>query len=333
MEYMPDFRLLHPASVAEALAARKDNPEARFVAGGTDLVPNIRRGIEAPPALIDLNGVDALRTIDDADGGGLRIGTAVTLAELIDDPRVRDRFPVVVEAARSVAAHTHRQVATLGGNLCLDTRCVYYNQSEWWRSSNAYCFKSRGDICHVAPKTVACFAAFSGDVAPALIVLGAEAEIASPDGGRVIPLTDMYRDDGKDHLRLAGDEMLVAVRVPAAPTRQKGGRAGYAKSRVRGAIDFPLAGVAAALRTDGANVAELRLALTGTNAMPILLTGTEKFAGAPLDDDALDRLAALPSKQMQPMTSTFTPPGYRRRVVANLVRSLVRRLYGEATRA
>ena len=332
MEYMPDFRLLHPASVAEALAARKDNPEARFIAGGTDLVPNIRRGIEAPPALIDLNGVDALRTIDDADGGGLRIGAAVTLAELIDDPRVRDRFPVVVEAARSVAAHTHRQVATLGGNLCLDTRCVYYNQSEWWRSSNAYCFKSRGDICHVAPKTVACFAAFSGDVAPALIVLGAEAEIASPDGGRVIALIDMYRDDGKDHLRLAGDEMLVAVRVPAAPSRRTGWRAGYAKSRVRGAIDFPLAGVAAALKTDGANVAELRLALTGTNAMPILLTGTEKFAGAPLDDDALDRLAALPSKQMQPMTSTFTPPGYRRKVVANLTRSLVRRLYGEATR-
>ena len=325
MEYMPEFRLLHPATVTEALAARTDNPGARFVAGGTDLVPNIRRGIEAPPALIDLNGVDALRTINDLDGD-LRIGAAVTLAELIEDPRVQDGYPGVVEAARSVAAHTHRQVATLGGNLCLDTRCVYYNQSEWWRSANAYCFKSRGDICHVAPKTVACFAAFSGDVAPALIVLGAEAEIASPTGGRTIPLTGMYRDDGKAHLRLADDELLVAVRVPAAA----GWRAGYAKSRVRSAIDFPLAGIAAALRTDGATVAELRVALTGTNAMPILLTGTEAFAGAPLDEAALDRLAALPSKQMQPMTSTFTPPGYRRRVVANLTRSLVRRLYGEA---
>jgi 4-hydroxybenzoyl-CoA reductase subunit beta len=329
MEYMPEFRLLHPASVAEALAARADTPGARFVAGGTDLVPNIRRGIEAPPALIDLNGVDALRTIEEQDGG-LRIGAAVTLAELIEDPRVRDGYPGVVEAARSVAAHTHRQVATLGGNLCLDTRCVYYNQSEWWRSANAYCFKSRGDICHVAPKTVACFAAFSGDVAPALIVLGSQAEIASPTGGRTIPLIDMYQDDGKAHLRLEPDEMLVAVRIPAAPSARNGWHAGYAKSRVRSAIDFPLAGIAAALRVDGANVAELRIALTGTNAMPILLTGTEAFAGAPLDDAALDRLAALPSKQMQPMTSTFTPPGYRRRVVANLTRSLVRRLYGEA---
>ena len=329
MEYMPEFRLLHPASVAEALAARKDNPGARFVAGGTDLVPNIRRGIEAPPAVIDLNGVDALRSIDDHEGG-LRIGAAVTLAELIDDPRVQGGYPGVVEAARSVAAHTHRQVATLGGNLCLDTRCVYYNQSEWWRSANAYCFKSRGDICHVAPKTVACFAAFSGDVAPALIVLGAEAEIASPEGQRVIPLIDMYRDDGKAHLTLEPDEMLVAVRIPAAASARNGWHTGYAKSRVRSAIDFPLAGIAAALNTDGATVAELRIALTGTNAMPILLTGTEAFAGAPLDDAALDRLAALPSKQMQPMTSTFTPPGYRRKVVANLTRSLTRRLYGEA---
>ena len=325
MEYMPDFRMLRPASVAEALAARADHPGARFVAGGTDLVPNIRRGIEAPPAVVDLNGVAALRRIEDMDGG-LRIGAAVTLAELIEDARVGEAYPVLIEAAASVAANTHRQVATVGGNLCLDTRCVYYNQSEWWRKSNAYCFKYRGDICHVAPKTVACFAAFSGDLAPALIVLGAEAEIASPAGERVIPLTGMYQDDGKAHLRLADDELLVAVRVPAAP----GVRAGYAKSRVRSAIDFPLAGIAAALKTDGADLAELRLALTGTNSMPILLDGTEAFVGAPLDGKALDRLAALPTKQMQPMTTTMTPPGYRRRVVANLIRSLVRRLYGEA---
>jgi 4-hydroxybenzoyl-CoA reductase subunit beta len=326
MEYMPEFRMLRPASVAEALAVRADHPGARYVAGGTALVPNIRRGIEAPPAVVDLNGVAALRRIDDHDGG-LRIGAAVTLAELIDDGRVRETYPVLIEAAGSVAANTHRQVATVGGNLCLDTRCVYYNQSEWWRKSNAYCFKYRGDICHVAPKTVACFAAFSGDLAPALIVLGAEAEIASPGGERVIPLTEMYQDDGKAHLLLGEDELLVAVRVPAAA----GVCAGYAKSRVRSAIDFPLAGIAAALRTDGADLTGLRLALTGTNSMPILLEGTEAFVGAPLDDKALDRLAALPVKQMQPMTTTMTPPGYRRRVVANLIRSLVRRLYREAT--
>lgn len=321
MEYMPEFRLLHPASVAEALAARTDNPGARFVAGGTDLVPNIRRGIEAPPAVIDLNGVGALRAIEDHHGG-LRIGAAVTLAELIDDPRVRDAYPGVVEAARSVAAHTHRQVATLGGNLCLDTRCVFYNQSEWWRRSNDYCFKHQGDVCHVAPKTVACFAAYSGDVAPALIVLDAEVEIASADGVRVIPLPDLYREDGRDHVRLDPDELVVAVRVP----NRDGWRSGYAKARVRSAIDFPLAGVAAAVRLDGDVVAGLRVALTGTNPRPLLLEGTEAVVGERLEDAAIARLVDLIPKQIQPMTSTFTPPGYRRRVVANMTRSLLRRL-------
>lgn len=323
MEYMPEFEIVRPATLAEAVAARADDPEASFIAGGTDLVPNIRRGIVAPAKVIDLNGVAEIRTIEPADGG-LRIGAAVTLAELIADERVRAGYPGVVAAAGAVAASSHREVGTVGGNLCLDTRCVFYNQSEWWRRSNGYCLKSRGGICHVAPKGDHCFAAFSGDLAPALIVYGAEAEIASAAGGRAIPLVGMYRDDGADHLRLEPSEMLASVTLPAPPD---GFRAGYAKSRVRGAIDFPLAGVAAGLRGEGNVIAELRVAFTGTNSMPLLLDGTEALTGAPLDDAALDRLVDLVPKQIQPMTTTFSPPGYRRRVVANLMRSLVRRLY------
>ncbi len=323
MEYMPEFEIVRPATLAEAVAARADDPEASFMAGGTDLVPNIRRGIAAPAKVIDLNGVGEIKTIEPADGG-LRIGAAVTLAELIADERVRAGYPGVVEAAGAVAASSHREVGTVGGNLCLDTRCVFYNQSEWWRRSNGYCLKSRGEICHVAPKGDHCFAAFSGDLAPALIVYGAEAEIASASGGRTIPLVGMYRDDGAGHLRLEPAEMLASVTLPAPPD---GFRAGYAKSRVRGAIDFPLAGVAAGLRCEGNVIAGLRVALTGTNSMPLLLDGTEALIGAPLDDAALDRLVDLVPKQIQPMTSTFSPPGYRRRVVANLMRSLVRRLY------
>ncbi len=328
MEHMPEFSVLHPTSLAEALEARRADPRARFVAGGTDLVPNIRRGIAQPAALIDLNRVDEMRRIE-LTAAGLRIGAALTLAELVEHPGVRDGYAVLIEAAEAVAAASHRQAATLGGNLCLDTRCVFYNQSEWWRRSNAYCLKHRGEICHVAPKGDHCFAAFSGDLAPALMVLGAEVEIASPGGGRVIPLPEMYRDDGRAHLLLGPDELVAAVRLPPDP----GWRAGYAKARVRSAIDFPLAGVAAALMAEGAVVTALRVALTGTNSMPIRVRGTEAFVGAPLDEAALERLAGLLPKQIQPMTSTFTPPGYRRRVVANLTRSLLARLYAEATGA
>jgi 4-hydroxybenzoyl-CoA reductase subunit beta len=322
MEFMPEFNTARPTTMAEALAIRAAEPGARFLGGGTDLIPNIRRGIVAPPKVIDLNGIAEMRNIEPLDGG-LRIGAAVTLAELVADQRVRAAYAGLTEAAGGVAANTHREVGTVGGNLCLDTRCVFYNQSEWWRRSNDYCLKSRGEVCHVAPKGNHCFAAFSGDLAPALIVLNAEVEIASSTGNKVVPLTTIYRDDGVDYLLLEADEMIAAVRVPALGA---GFKTGYAKSQVRSAIDFPLAGVAVALRRQGADIAELRVALTGTNSMPLSLEGTEGLTGAPLDDAVLGGLDELIRKQIQPMNSTFSPPGYRRRVVAKLTRSVIQRL-------
>ena len=327
MEHMPEFGVARPGSLAELAALRRAYPDARLLAGGTDLIPNIRRGIVQPSQLIELAGIAELKGVARTEAGGLRIGAGVTLAALIDEPLVTDGYPVVVEAAREVAAATHREMATLGGNLCLDTRCVYYNQSEWWRRSNDYCLKYRGEICHVAPKGKHCFAAFSGDLAPALMVLGAEVEIHGADGARRCPLSEIYADDGRAYLRLAQDDCVVAALLPPLPA---GLKASYAKARVRGAIDFPLAGVAVALRREGSSLAEIKVALTGTNSCPLLVEGTEALLGAPLDEAALERLVDLLPKQIQPMTSTFTPPGYRRRVVANLTRSLARRLFEQA---
>ena len=322
MEYLPDFDLLRPKTVDEALALRRENPEARLLAGGTDLIVNVRRGIVDPKAVIDINGIADLRTITSPDGGGLRIGAAVTLAELLEDRRISEDYPALCEAAAEVAAASHREVATLGGNLCLDTRCLYYNQSEWWRSANSYCLKHRGDVCHVAPSGKQCFAAFSGDLAPAVLVLGGTVEIAGPNGGRTVPLGEIYEDDGAAHLRLAEDEILTAVHLPAAPP----GRSGYAKARVRAAIDFPLAGTAIALRQEGGVLEDLRVALTGTNSCPILIAGTDRLVGETVGEEVAEKLATMLPKQIQPMSSTFTPPGYRRKVVANLVRALFRRL-------
>ena len=216
-EYMPEFAVFRPTNLTELLDMRREDAGAQLLAGGTDLIVNIRRGIARPDRLIELNGVAELRHIESFGGkgaGGLRIGAAVTLAMLIDNPLVRSTYPIIVEAAQEVAAATHREIATVGGNLCLDTRCVFYNQSEWWRRSNNYCLKSRGTICHVAPKGDHCFAAFSGDLAPALIVLGADVEILGTSGERRLPLQDIYADDGMAHLLLAKDECLVAVRLP-----------------------------------------------------------------------------------------------------------------------
>jgi 4-hydroxybenzoyl-CoA reductase subunit beta len=324
MEFMPEFHTARPTTMAEALAIRANEPGARFLAGGTDLIPNIRRGIVAPQTVIYLNGIAEMRNIESLDGGGLRIGAAVTLAELAGDECVRAAYTGLVEAAGGIAANTHREVGTVGGNLCLDTRCIFYNQSEWWRRSNDYCLKSRGEVCHVAPKGNHCFAAFSGDLAPALIVLGAEVEIAAPAGNRIVPLTAIYQDDGIDYLLLKADEIIAAVHVPALG---QGFRTGYAKSHVRSAIDFPLAGVAVALRRDGEVIAELRVALTGTNSMPLSVDGTEGLTGGPPDESMLESLDKLMGKQIQPMNSTFSPPGYRRRVVAKLTRAVIRKLY------
>jgi len=326
MEPMPNFNLLKPVSVAELVDMQAAAPEARVVAGGTDLVPNIRRGIERPPTVIDLNGVAEMAAKKISDDGGARIGAAVTLADLCADPQVQASWPVVVEAAETVAGPTHREVATIGGNLCLDTRCVYYNQSEWWRNANDYCLKREGSICHVAPKSDKCFAAFSGDVAPACLVVGAAVDIAGPNGQRTIPLADLYREDGAAHLTLAPGEVVIALRLDPPD----GSRAAYSKVRQRGSIDFPLIGVAVAVRRDGDSLGRLAIAFTGTNSRPLPIEGLDAFDGAAMDDDALDQIERLVAKQLQPMKSTFTPQTYRRKVALNLVRRLATRLYDEA---
>ncbi len=324
MEYLPDFTVLRPASIEDAVNQYQAHPEARYLAGGTDLMVNIRRGIEAPETLIELGGIEEMTRIEET-GNGYRIGAGVTLDTLLRHSAITNAYPAIAEAAAEVAAPTHRQVATVGGNLCLDTRCVFYNQSEWWRGANNYCLKNLGDTCHVAPSGKQCFAAFSGDLAPALLVFHAEAELIGPEGRRTIPLGDLYADDGAAHLLLRRGEILAAVLLPEAG----GLRSGYAKARVRESIDFPLAGVAMALGGDGGGLADVRLAVTGLKSRPVLLEGTDALNGHAPDEEALDTLTALLPKQIKPMTSTFTPPGYRRKVAANLCRALANRLnYG-----
>ena len=310
---LPQFTLLRPATVKEAarLAAA---PNTRLIAGGSGLLPNLRLGIGAPRTLVSLDALEELRRIEPLQDG-LRIGACVSLKKLIDRPEI----PLALrEAARSVGAPAHRAAGTLGGNLCLDTRCIHYNQSEHWRRSNGYCLKYGGDTCHVAPQGRKCRAAYSADLAPALLALEAQVEIAGAIGPEVRPLQDLYKDDGADFLTLSPGEIIAAVRVPAPK-----GRSGYAKARGRGAIDYPLAGVAMALEVREGRVEHLRVALTGTNSKPFVLSGTDAFIGEKPDEAAL---AKLVQKQAAPMRTTVTAADYRRQAAATLARRLLERL-------
>ena len=322
MENLPAFDLHRPEAAAEAIRLRAGIGGARYLAGGTDMIVNVRRGIENPTALIDLTAIEELGRIKEEDGG-VRIGALVRLDDLASHPAIAAGYRAVAEAAASVAGPTHRRYGTVGGNLCLDTRCIYYNQSQWWRESNDFCLKHLGDVCHVAPGGKRCFAAFSGDVAPAMLVHGAEAELAGPDGSRTIPLSELYRDDGMDHLTLGDGELLISVRLPRPAS---GARSGYEKSRIRGSIDFPLAGVAVLLAAEQGQVSDLRIALTGVNPLPKIVSGTDAFIGAPCDAEALDRIRDLVRTQAKPMKTTTVKPWYRRRVIGALARRLAARL-------
>lgn len=318
------FRFHRPTALADA--AKVLNADVRPIGGGTDLLPNLRRGLGEPSALVDLTAIPEMGTIAET-AEGLRIGAGVTLERLIADPRLRDAFPAVVEAAQTVAGPTHRAAATLGGNLCQDTRCVYYNQSDWWRTGNSFCLKYQGDVCHVVAKSDRCYATYHGDVAPALMALNAIAEAHGPKGARRFPLAELFREDGKARLTIAENEFLAAVIVPSA----KGWRCGYDKARVRDSVDFPLAGVAVALKREGDKIAGLRVAITGTNSAPLMID-TAKLAGGSWDAAAAETLTATLRKAANTLKTTVMGPKYRRRVLTVMARRLIDRLWAEAGR-
>jgi 4-hydroxybenzoyl-CoA reductase subunit beta len=336
MDALPQFELLRPKTLEALLAARAAHPQASLLGGGTDLLVNIRRGIVAPPVLIEINDVAELREIA-ADDRELVIGAAATLTELAEHRAVMRHYPAVAQAAAHIAGPTQRNMGTVGGNLCLDTRCIFYNQSEWWREANRHCLKTTGTVCHVAPKSRGvCFATFSGDLAPALLNLDAEVDIAGPGGGRTIPLSSLYigyarqdepvtetRGDGKFYLALRPGEIVTTVRAK----NTAGLRSAYDKIRIRRSIEYPVTGVAVALRREGDTLADLRVAFTGTNSRPVRLAGTERLCGGALDARVFDRLDALVRDQIMAMKTTFTPGHYRRRVAGVLARRLVQRLY------
>jgi len=264
---LPAFELRQPESLPEALALMAEaGPRASLMAGGTDLLPNMKHELFTPQLLVSLGRVEELRGLRRASDGSLTIGAMTSLGELAESELVRSQAPALAQAASLVAGPQLRQRGTLGGNVLLDTRCQYYNQTYFWRSALGFCLKKDGSLCHVVEGGARCVAAASADTAPALMTLGAVLEIAGPAGRRRVVLDDFWTADGIHNRRLQADEILVAVHVPATAA---GHRGAYGKLRERGSIDFPLLGVAVRLDldADGA-VADADLVLTALAARP-----------------------------------------------------------------
>jgi len=323
---LPPFVLLRPRALDEAVAQlAAHGPEAMIVAGGTDLVPNLRAGLFRPRAVVDLKGLHDLRGIRFDPQRGLEVGALTTLTAVADSPVVRERYPVLAEAAATVASPVLRNMGTLGGNLCLETRCLWYNQSYVWRKALGFCLKKDGTVCHVAPGGQRCWAVWSGDTAAALLALDAEIEITSPRGARRLPLTEFYKNDGMDRVRLGRDEILSRVFVPA---RTAGYRGAYQKLRIRGSIDYPLAGVAVAMKLEDGVCRDARLGLTAVNPAPVLVPeAAELLRGRRFSPEAVEAVAQAVIRTGKPLKTSVSTPEYRRDMLRVFTRRALTRLW------
>ena len=322
---LPEFTLLRPRALDEAIEMLdRHRGGIQMIAGGTDMVPSLKQRLFSPPYLLDLKTIRDLRGIH--NGHGLSIGALTTVEAVADSPLVREKFPVLAEAAGTIASPVLRTMGTIGGNLCLDTRCLWYNQSPFWRASCNFCLKKDGNVCHVAPGGQKCWAVFSGDTAPALLTLGAEIEITSPRGTHRLPLADFYTGDGMARMKLAGDEILTRVHVPESSAGMHGA---YFKYRVRGSIDYPLAGVAVALDiAEDGTCRRGALAVTALNPKPQLIPGaSEALRGARLSDELLEKLSDLTSRAIKPLSTSVSTPDYRRHIARIFVRRAITRAF------
>ena len=319
---LPQFRLLRPRRVEEAVTyLAKHGENIRVLAGGTDLIPSMRQKLFEPAYVLDLRGIAELRGIRPEMTGAAEIGALTALSVIEKSAYLREHYPVLTEAAATVASPVLRNMGTIGGNICLDTRCLWYNQSLTWRKGCGFCIKKDGDLCHVAPGGSKCWAAFSGDTPPALLCLNAEIEIVGPAGARRVPLEEFYTGDGENYRRLQAAELVTRVFLPAESADYRGI---YRKLRVRGSIDYPLAGVAVVMKRSNGHVADARIAITAVNPAPLLVQRAgEMLAGKMVDEALADAVGDLVAGIAKPLTTSALTPEYRREMIRVFTRRAI----------
>lgn len=327
MMRLPRFRYVAPTGVAEAAVMLRDaGPEASLLAGGTDLFPNMKRRQQTPSTVIALRRIAALHEQTGGEASGISIGALTRLSTIEADPRLLRAWPALARAAGLVATPPLRNMGTLGGNLCLDTRCSYYDQSLEWRAAIGYCMKKTGDVCWVAPGSKRCWAVSSSDTAPVLCALGAEVSLVSADGERRIGVSELFADDGIRHLARRPDEILTAIHVPPPA---HGERSVYVKLRRRGSFDFPVLGVAVRARfATGGAVESASIFLGGTGSRPIeARAAATALVGRVLDEDAIREIAGQIAHVAKPMQNTDFTLSWRKSVAnayaARALRALI----------
>ncbi len=322
---LPPFRYHRPTTVAEAIDLLGEHAgDVMPVAGGTDLIPNMKHRLFEPGHLVALRGIEDMKGIREEDGV-LRIGAGETLTAVATNADVLRLFPALADAAGHVAGPQLRNMGTIGGNLCLDTRCTYYNQTEFWRGALGYCLKKDGTVCHVTKVGKKCVAAHSADTPPVLMVLDATAVLHGPDGRREMPVRDFFVADGILNTKRTPGELVTEIRIPLEAADR---RSAYAKLRQRKAIDFPLLTIAvsADLEEDGL-VRSLTGVVTALGARPKELDGwNDLAAGRLLDADMIDELAARAHKQCHPLENIIVDPEWRRAMVPVYVRRALEQL-------
>jgi 4-hydroxybenzoyl-CoA reductase subunit beta len=322
---LPEFELIQPRSLKEACSILGEHDrEAAILAGGTALMVALRYRLSKPGVVIDLKGLTTLDYVDRNETGGLAIGSMVTLETLEKSPLVLNEYAPLAQAIQLVAIPSLRHKATLGGNLCLDTRCIYYNQSEFWRSGQEACFKLGGDICHAVERGRRCQAVYQGDLGPVLLALGAEVKIASASGEKIIPLAEVFTGRGEKPNVLKPDEILVEVRIPPSG---KGAAWVYEKARVREGMDFPMAGVAVMVKRNRSGAIEqAKLILGAVGSSPIEVSNAARLLeGHKPTEDLLQSVSREAVDRAQPVGNLAMNASYRRKMVGVLVKRALRR--------
>ena len=328
MMRLPQFHYYRPRDVNEAAQILAGEDGAMVVAGGTDLLPNMKRRQQTPHTLVALRHIDSLKKL--TNGTGMTIGAGVTLTSLVENKRVKSAYKGLWQAAAQIATPHLRNMGTLGGNICLDTRCNYYDQNHEWRKAIDFCMKKDGEICWVSTGSKKCLATSSTDTAPALISLGAEVELVAADERRTVPLRDLYRNDGIHYLTRKKEEILTSIVLP----RTAGTRSTYWKLRRRGSFDFPVLSVAAALEFDGQDmITDARIVLGAVASQPVICTAlNDELRGRRLTDEVIEEAAAACTRAAKPVKNTDFAPHWRKRAIGYVARCALRELRGDDMR-
>ncbi|MGB9465274.1 MAG: FAD binding domain-containing protein [Candidatus Acidiferrum sp.] len=331
MMRLPLFEFRAPRTIEEAARILDgEGTKAMPLAGGTDLLPNMKRRQQVPKTLMSLRYIESLNHIQ-LDHSGSRLGACVTLAEIAGDARFRNGLTALTQAASFVATPHIRNMATLGGNLCLDTRCNYYDQNYEWRKAINFCLKKDGDTCWVAPGSAKCMAVSSTDTAPALIALGARVRLISCAEEREVSLADLYNNDGLDYIKRRPNEILAEVLLDSL----HGWKSTYWKLRRRGSFDFPVLSIAAAARISvNGVVEEARIVIGSVASRPLVAAEAAKcLVGRALNADSIAEAAVLAARIAKPLDNTDFDMSWRKKVTGEFVTCALRELRGDDVRS